>query len=453
MLQSRCTPRHPFLLGLLLALLLSSLAVGQDSPDAIPDAVQEISQLAQQASDLLATDRDGAVAALEDALQQTDALLTELEAPGLRAGLAAIGENAASAVENGSQLNLDVQLDLLEGVLARVLFVDSLQARAAGEEIGDQLTLLSALTGTVLQGAEGDAGSVRESVERRIGSQIEEVLLGIEQDQTPASVYPRLGRAYALSLVIQDSPVLDEQPAPYYAQAARALIDGQQEEFVAAVNTLLQGANALQQPRPAAPEPEPAQAQEQEPGEGAQEAATTEEPPAQELPPIDSTASDPAPLSRALTITEPEYAFLEQEIAPYWNEANRPLTLLLLGVLALLPLLLMSRAFAGAGNAAWHLVSAAFVLLLLPALVRGAVALLELADRYYPLGFVDPASLDDLLVGPFGELTWLLTMLLGILLATLGFYRLAKQFGRLGGQPREESEPAAEGSPYPGSPS
>ncbi len=119
-----------------------------------------------------------------------------------------------------------------------------------------------------------------------------------------------------------------------------------------------------------------------------------------------------------------------------WNGIPRASVLVVLGILALIPLVLSNLAFGG-GNRNWQLVGVALFLLLLPTLYEGLVGLSILLAEF--AGFDLLATLPAL--SPFasslGHLVWASTALLALLFAILGLYGICAQFGLVGRRRRQ----------------
>jgi hypothetical protein len=115
----------------------------------------------------------------------------------------------------------------------------------------------------------------------------------------------------------------------------------------------------------------------------------------------------------------------------YWGGVPRAIVLVVLGILALIPLVLANIAFGG-GNRNWQLVGVALFLLLLPVLFEGLVGLSVLLATYADVTLL--ASLTAL--SPFGstagQVVWASTVLLALVFAMIGLYGICAQFGLVG---------------------
>ncbi|MDZ7708123.1 MAG: hypothetical protein U5J97_09610 [Trueperaceae bacterium] len=120
-----------------------------------------------------------------------------------------------------------------------------------------------------------------------------------------------------------------------------------------------------------------------------------------------------------------------------WAGLSRPIVMIVLALLALLPLRLLGLAFGG-GNPNWRRVSTALLLLVVPILVEGVIAVAALlAD---PLGVPALAgwTVASIFSSDLTQLLWALVMLLALVLASSGFYGICVQFGVLGRRGRNE---------------
>ncbi len=120
-----------------------------------------------------------------------------------------------------------------------------------------------------------------------------------------------------------------------------------------------------------------------------------------------------------------------------WAGLSRPIIMIVLALLALLPLRLLGLAFGG-GNPNWRRVSTALLLLVVPILVEGVIAVAALlAD---PLGVPALAgwTVASIFSSDLTQLLWALVMLLALILASSGFYGICVQFGVLGRRGRNE---------------
>jgi len=125
-----------------------------------------------------------------------------------------------------------------------------------------------------------------------------------------------------------------------------------------------------------------------------------------------------------------------------WSGLARPIVLMLIGLLALVPLVLSNIAFGG-GNRNWQFVGIAVFILLLPVLFEGLVGFGALLAE---LAGVELLALLPAL-SPFtsvvGQLVWASTALLAILFAIRGLYGICTQFGLLGRRPAGAAAGAA----------
>lgn len=117
--------------------------------------------------------------------------------------------------------------------------------------------------------------------------------------------------------------------------------------------------------------------------------------------------------------------------AGLWPGWIRPVVMIVLALLALLPLRLLGLAFGG-GNPNWRLVGTALFLLVAPVLVEGVIALAALAAD--PLGLPGLAgwTMASVFASDLTQMVWAAVMLIAITLASIGFYGICVQFGVLG---------------------
>jgi len=153
-------------------------------------------------------------------------------------------------------------------------------------------------------------------------------------------------------------------------------------------------------------------------------------------------SSEALALSESLRgLTSPWTHRLAASSSELWSGWSRPIVMIVLALLALLPLRLLGLAFGG-GNPNWRRVSTALFLLVLPVLVEGVISVAALlAD---PLGVPALAgwTVASIFASDLTQLVWALVMLAALVLASSGFYGICVQFGVLGR--RNRSEPAAE---------
>lgn len=149
-------------------------------------------------------------------------------------------------------------------------------------------------------------------------------------------------------------------------------------------------------------------------------------------------ASEALALSNSLRgRTTPWAHRLAASSSELWAGLTRPIVMIVLALLALLPLRLLGLAFGG-GNPNWRRVSTALLLLVAPILVEGVIAVATLLAA--PLGVPALAgwTVASIFASDLTQLVWALVMLLALVLASSGFYGICVQFGVLGRRGRSE---------------
>ena len=120
----------------------------------------------------------------------------------------------------------------------------------------------------------------------------------------------------------------------------------------------------------------------------------------------------------------------------FWNGIPRAIVLVVLGILALIPLVLANLAFGG-GNRNWQLVGVALFLLLLPTLYEGLVGLSILLASFADIDLLAVLPALSPFASSVGHLVWASTVLLALLFAMLGLYGICAQFGLVGRRRRQ----------------
>jgi hypothetical protein len=207
----------------------------------------------------LATDSlTAAVVALpDDAVEARSALdrafsalltLSRGDASALADSLDRVFERARTAIDNRSETDLAVQAQVLAGGFQRLLFEAALVAAVEGNEALARSRLL-ALADDVDLGeariaqlqAEAQAGPLRRVFEAGVAEQVAarlELLLDAGAPEDTDGAYRQLARAYADFLLVQDSGRLDPAANERFVDAARGLVDGDDETYLAALGTL-----------------------------------------------------------------------------------------------------------------------------------------------------------------------------------------------------------------------
>ncbi len=154
-------------------------------------------------------------------------------------------------------------------------------------------------------------------------------------------------------------------------------------------------------------------------------------------------SSELAALSQRLRRSEAATAHqLTTAAAGLWAGWIRPVTMIVLALLALLPLRLLGLAFGG-GNANWRLVGTALFLLVAPLLVEGVISVAALLAAPLAMPSLAGWTMASVFASDLTQMVWALVMLLAILLASFGFYGICVQFGVLGrGRGRGAASPS-----------
>lgn len=207
----------------------------------------------------LATDSlTAAVVALpDDAVEARSALdrafsalltLSRGDGSALADSLDRVFERARTAIDNRSETDLAVQAQVLVGGFQRLLFEAALIAAVEGDEELARARLL-ALADDVGLGeariaqlqAETEAGPLRRVFEAGVAEQVAarlELLLDAGAPEDTDAAYRDLARAYADFLLVQDSGRLDPTSNERFVDAARGLVDGDDEGYLASLDAL-----------------------------------------------------------------------------------------------------------------------------------------------------------------------------------------------------------------------
>ena len=140
--------------------------------------------------------------------------------------------------------------------------------------------------------------------------------------------------------------------------------------------------------------------------------------------------------ARRALVGEPEAALQTgaRQTLTFWSGLPRAIVFVVIGILALIPLVLLNLAFGG-GNRNWQLVGVALFLLLLPVLFEGLVGLAVLIAQYTDVGWLAWLAFVPAL-SPFentvAQVVWATTSLLAVVFAVRGLYGICAQFGLVG---------------------
>lgn len=132
---------------------------------------------------------------------------------------------------------------------------------------------------------------------------------------------------------------------------------------------------------------------------------------------------------------------VEGGVARYWSGPARDAVFLILGILAIFPLVLLNMAFGGS-NRNWRLVGWGLFLLLVPVFYQAVVGLANLLGEVVDLSWLPDLARWSLLGGLTGQVAWVLLVLVALVLAIVGLRGICLQFGLLGGA-RKGAQPKA----------
>lgn len=207
----------------------------------------------------LATDSlTAAVVALpDDAVEARSALdrafsalltLSRGDASALSDSLDRVFERARTAIDNRSETDLAVQAQVLVGGFQRLLFESALVAAVEGDEALARMRLLALADDVGLGEAriaqlqdETEAGPLRRVFEAGVAEQVGariDLLLDAGGPEDTDEAYRQLARAYADFLLVQDSGRLDPAANERFVDAARGLVDGDDDAFLTSLGTL-----------------------------------------------------------------------------------------------------------------------------------------------------------------------------------------------------------------------
>lgn len=133
---------------------------------------------------------------------------------------------------------------------------------------------------------------------------------------------------------------------------------------------------------------------------------------------------------------------VEGSVMRYWSGQTRNAVFLILGILAIFPLILLNMAFGGS-NRNWRLVGWALFLLLVPVFYQAVLGLVGLLGAAVDLAWLPDLARWSPFGGEVGQVAWALLVLLALILATLGLRGICVQFGLLGGGTRKAAQPKA----------
>ncbi len=119
-------------------------------------------------------------------------------------------------------------------------------------------------------------------------------------------------------------------------------------------------------------------------------------------------------------------------VAGYWTGLTRDAVFLILGILAIFPLVLLNMAFGGS-NRNWRLVGWGLFLLLVPVFYQALVGLANLLGTAVDMSWLPDLGRWSMLGSLTGQVVWVLLVLIALVLAIVGLRGICVQFGLLGG--------------------
>jgi len=128
----------------------------------------------------------------------------------------------------------------------------------------------------------------------------------------------------------------------------------------------------------------------------------------------------------------------ELSVDSFWSNLTRPLVMILLGVLAIVPLVLLNLAFGGS-NRNWRLVGWSLFLLLVPVFYEALAAVGALLSSVVDQPWLTALAGWSMFTSTAGQVAWALLVLVALVLAIVGFYGICVQFGLIGGGRRRDA--------------
>lgn len=174
--------------------------------------------------------------------------LSRGDAGALTESLERVFERARTSIDNRSETDFAVQAHVLIGGFQRLLFESALVAAVEGND-GLARERLLALAGDVDLGtarseqlaSETEPGPLRRIFEAGIAEQVAARLDGLAEAGAPEDrdvAYRQLARAYADFLLVQDSGRLEPEANRRFVSAAQALVDEDDEAYLASLSAL-----------------------------------------------------------------------------------------------------------------------------------------------------------------------------------------------------------------------
>ncbi len=122
---------------------------------------------------------------------------------------------------------------------------------------------------------------------------------------------------------------------------------------------------------------------------------------------------------------------IEASVDGVWSDMTRSAVFVILGILAIFPLVLLNMAF-GAANRNWRLVGWALFLLLVPVFYQAIAGLFDLLDRVVDVSWFPDLERWSMFDSVTGQAVWALLVLIALILAIVGLRGICVQFGLLG---------------------
>jgi len=238
------------LVAALFATLVPTLALAQEatSEDDVLQRYELATESLANAAAALPADAVEARTALDRAFS---ALLTlsRGDSSALSDSLDRVFELARTAIDNRSATNLAVQTQVLRGGFQRLLFEAALTAAVEGRTDLARARLLELARDLELGAARieqlealTESGPIRQVLEAGVAEQVVARLEALAAAAPPTdrdATYLLLARAYADYLLVQDSGRLDPASNQRFVDAAHALVDGDDERYLASLGALV----------------------------------------------------------------------------------------------------------------------------------------------------------------------------------------------------------------------
>ncbi len=132
---------------------------------------------------------------------------------------------------------------------------------------------------------------------------------------------------------------------------------------------------------------------------------------------------------------------VEGGVAKFWSGTTRSVVFLILGILAIFPLVLLNMAFGGS-NRNWRLFGWALFLLLVPVFYEAILGLVDLLGSVVDMSWFPGLTRWSMFNGVTGQVVWAFLVLIALILAIVGLRGICVQFGLLGGGKKSGSTKA-----------